>query len=84
MFIHTLNSVYEVDAAQQRVRRLIGNGHPTERVGESWREYARLDVDAGLPMIIIWEYVTDENGQHIAKSTVTSKVTSIVEKAQPQ
>lgn len=77
MFITTQSgSIYEIDTTLNRSRRLIGNGPPTERVGETWREYARLELEVGQSMVIVWEF---DNENAIAKCTLTSIVLRITE-----
>jgi hypothetical protein len=84
-FIHTYSgSIYEVDSTLHRARRLIGNGPPTERVGDTWREYARLELEVGQSMVFIWEFIIKENEIPIAKSTITSKVLKITETLEVQ
>jgi hypothetical protein len=84
MLIHTQSgSIYEIDEENTRARRLTGNGPSTQRVGDSWRQYADLSLNLGEGMIIVWEYVI-ENDVPIAKSTITSMVLKITNESEVQ
>lgn len=51
MKLHTESeSVYELDEARKRIRRLSGNGDPTRRTGQdgAWREYESVKCTASL------------------------------------
>jgi hypothetical protein len=72
-------SFYEVDQDNKSVRRLIGVNDPTPRQGPDgeWREYTAItDIVPGLGVLIVWR-VDEEDGEPIARSTVTSAVKEI-------
>lgn len=54
----TLNSLYEVDQDQQRVRRLNGLSDPTpyQGIDGEWKSYTKIsNIQTGLPVLIVWE-----------------------------
>ena len=69
----TMNSIYEVDEQNKRIRRLEGANDPTPNQGEDgvWREYVSLDPCQG-GYLIVW----DEGGN---KATLTSQVLEVIE-----
>lgn len=77
-------SIYEIDEAHSRARRLTGNGPPTTRVGETWREYVDIQCIVGQPMLLVWEYVVENSSQMVAKSTLTSTVIDITNNQEVQ
>lgn len=64
----TRNSVYEVDVANDRVRRLEGKNPPTPSQGTDgeWQTYAALS-DVGGRLLFVWEG---------GKATFTSPIVS--------
>jgi hypothetical protein len=69
-FIYTSNSLYEHDPANRRIRRLEGEGPPTKRTTDGWRDYAVIVVHVGDSMIVAWG--TNPDGS--LATTVTSPV----------
>lgn len=74
MFFKTKSgSVYELDAAAKRIRRLHGE-HPATNIqgkdGE-WKPYHTCDVYVDYPAVIQWE-------QGLPRFTVTSTVLEII------
>jgi hypothetical protein len=75
-------SLYEVDEAQRRCRRLNGIYDPTPRMGKDgeWRTYHSLypdPIQVGQQVIIVWGddvEAIDPNTIPVAKTTVTSPV----------
>lgn len=56
-FTTQTGSVYELDDAAKRVRRLTGRAEPTPRQGVDgrWRTYVdRTELRAGLPVVFAW------------------------------
>lgn len=78
MFVHTLNSCYEFDLPNYRVRRVEGTASPTDRFGadEEWRTFTEVsDFIVGESIIITWP-----DGQpKLRDHTVTSTVLAIEE-----
>ena len=73
MLIWTQFSVYEVDEVKMRVRRVLGDKPPTARTGTDWRPYHQIQVEIGLPAVILWA-ITAEG---VLQTTVTSKVVAM-------
>jgi hypothetical protein len=75
-------SVYEVDEAGHRMRRVTGEEPPTPRQGDdgAWKDYAVLsEVEVGKSVMIGWAVMKAENGETVAvkvEATVTSPVSS--------
>lgn len=73
----TMNSIYEVDTENKRIRRLNGKDDPTPRQGPDgeWKPYLELmnDVKIGDPLIIAW---TQDNNTGVVKTTMTSTIVS--------
>ena len=74
MVIHTeTGSIYEINEKEKKIRRITGEGNPTERVGKdgSWKDYLNIDIldtmSGDKQMLIIWKI---EDG--VARSTLTS------------
>jgi hypothetical protein len=63
-------SLYEVDHAQSRVRRISGTHAPTRSQGADgeWRQYHSAFIELGLPAIIHWN---PNNPRHLVTSRVT-------------
>jgi hypothetical protein len=76
MFIHTANSIYEVNKSEKWIRRMLGKTEPTPNLGRDseWKSYRSLtspslhDVETGKIAIICW---------HDKKCTMTSLITKI-------
>ena len=69
----TMNSIYEVDEQNKRIRRLEGANDPTPNQGEDgvWREYFALQsVNGGY--LIVWDYGGN-------RATLTSRVLEVIE-----
>ena len=75
MLIWTQSSAYEVDEVGMRVRRVLGDKPPTERTGTSWKSYRLIQVEVGLPAVILWA-ITAEG---VLQTTVTSEVVAVEE-----
>ena len=73
MLIWTQFSVYEVDEVEMRVRRVLGDKPPTGRTGTGWRPYRQIQVEVGLPAVILWA-ITAEG---VLQTTVTSRVVAV-------
>jgi len=74
-------SLYEIDEAANRVRRLIGVKNPTPRQGNDgeWKTYEDHSPIVIGQSVLLWWAV--ESG--VGKSTVTSLVKRILEDDQP-
>ena len=73
----TYNSIYEIDQAGRRLRRLVGSNTPTPRQGDDgeWQSFHAISaVTVGDPVIIVWRMQGDA-----AQATYTSPVTAIDE-----
>lgn len=69
MYIKTISgSLYEVDEAERRIRRIQGMKKPTPRQGEDgeWRTYTSVNITIGESLFILWNM----DGQ----ATITSPV----------
>jgi len=66
-------SVYEVDHAKSRIRRITGTHAPTNSQGADgeWRPYHSALVELGIPAVVQWS-------MNVPKYTVTSRVTEII------
>ena len=73
MLIWTLNSLYEVDPIERRIRRVHGEDPPTMRIGTDWRTYRQIKVQVGLPAVILWA-ISPEGA---LQTTVTSNVVAV-------
>ena len=53
----TLNSVYEVDTANRRIRRLSGRNAPTQHSGidGAWQDYADYTSHPSGGLMIVWD-----------------------------
>lgn len=76
--VKTENSVYEINTAECKVRRLVGVNDPTPRQGEDgvWKWYEDLmpsTPELGYPLCIVWS-VDD-----MARCTITSVVREVTE-----
>jgi hypothetical protein len=84
-FTTETGSVYEVDTEAKRIRRLTGEGKPTERVGDVWRDYSDITTVAlGYRVLVTWTkdvplLDTTPAGCGFVPSTLTSKVVSTSE-----
>jgi hypothetical protein len=70
-------SVYELDLAGRRVRRLNGTLGTSERAGHSgeWRSFLEItDPQVGESMMIAWRYNTETD---ILETTLTSLVVEV-------
>jgi hypothetical protein len=72
-------SLYQVDLAGRRIRRLAGHHEPTARQGEDghWRAYVELlpsEPQSGAPLLIVWGRQPDGN----VRCTKTSVLSLIV------
>ena len=89
MIFRTISqSIYEIDLANQRIRRLHGVKEATGRQGNNeWRQYAEIypsPLEVGLPAIVIWgddasllpDTVVGE-GEFPIKMTTTSLIVEI-------
>lgn len=68
----TLNSTYEIDHAQHRVRRVAGANPATPNQGQDgdWSDYAEIGpVEIGVPLVFFWFGESDAR-----KMTTTSPV----------
>lgn len=78
VFTTESGSIYELDHEGRRLRRLSG-ATPQTRVGPNgkWKEFLDISpVEEGKPVSIVWQW-DDEGGLLVARSTVTSCVTSV-------
>ncbi len=78
MIFKTENSTYEVDHELKKIRRLYGDGDPTNRQGKDaeWREFSKISpVTIGDPVLIVWEISSDGTA---LKATQTSFITDII------
>ena len=68
-----MNSIYEVDEQNKRIRRLEGANDPTPNQGEDgvWQGYSSL-IPCRSSYLIVW----DEGGN---KATLTSRVLEVIE-----
>lgn len=74
-------SIYEVDEANKKIRRLSGVNSPTPYVGKDgdWKEYHDLNINVvtgGLSIVWRIDQVEDENGDYGScfRTTQTSRV----------
>lgn len=73
-------STYEIELQDKKVRRLNGTGDATPRMGTDgeWKSYVDIsDLIIGSRILFVWQWDQDEEGQLVARSTVTSKIKSI-------
>lgn len=86
MIFRTISgSSYEIDQENKKVRRLYGKLPSTDRQGQDgeWKSYKDLsDLTIGKPVVIVWDYATEDSGDILAKSTVTSLLLEIVNQEQ--
>lgn len=70
-------STYEVDLANKRMRRLVGETQNSARIrsGE-WRNYSMIYLEIGRPGEILW---TDETPPLSTKGGMPATITSMVE-----
>ena len=78
-------SVYELDVALQRVRRVRGDLQPTPRQGEDgeWRTFDTVfptPIEVGASVLFIWGYY-QRGASAVARSTMTSRVLGVVDAA---
>lgn len=75
MIFATLNSTYEVDHYNSRIRRLDGFNSATSRQGKDgeWKTFLSIGpIIEGENVTIVWEIVED-----VARATQTSEVEDI-------
>lgn len=80
MIFETRNSIYELDQAHSRIRRLAGKTEPSPRQGPDgeWRTYHHIsDIAVGLIVIIVWR-VRSSDGI-VIEGTCTSPVAAIID-----
>lgn len=73
-------SLYEIDQASKKIRRLSGFNQATARQGQDgdWKPYDRISqLEVGIPLFVVWE-VTNGQGEVVLKSTATSVVAEII------
>jgi hypothetical protein len=72
-------SVYQLDEANQKIRRLSGVNAPTPRQGQDgeWRPYAEVMFIPNGSCLIHWYYDDDPVEGKIGRCTMTSKVTKM-------
>ena len=78
----TLNSIYEIDPAWRRLRRVSSNGPLTSQGAPdphaAWRSYLRASpIRQGTPVIIVWR-VEECDGGLVLRTTVTSPVVAVL------
>jgi hypothetical protein len=76
IFTTVTNSLYEVDEAGHRIRRLAGERSPTPRQGHDgeWKEYALIgEIAVGRPVLIGWRKRGADGGL-VMEGTLTSPV----------
>lgn len=72
-------SIYEVNLAQNKCRRLLGLQDPTTSQGQDgeWRQCKLISpIEVGLPVVFVWETIMNSSDINL-KSTMTSEVISI-------
>lgn len=71
-------SLYEIDQAGSRIRRLSGQGPGTPRVGPDgeWRAFMEAIPVVGEPMLIAWRQNPET---YVLESTVTSPIERVWE-----
>lgn len=77
MFFSTLNSVYEVDLEEKRVRRIEGREAPTARQGPDgvWKTFDCVtEIKVGGPVLFSWGELNN-----VLKTTLTSDVEKVWE-----
>lgn len=81
MIVETLNSKYEIDTDGKKVRRLTGQNQPTQRQGQDgdWRTFEEvLEPTVGNSLLIIWKVDSENNGDSILRTTMTSTIVKII------
>jgi len=80
MVIRTLNSIYELDLDNKRIRRIHGTGET--RITEEWKEYLNVTKpQVGFSMVIVWVIEQQVGGNEVlTKTTQTSMVTEVIDK----
>jgi hypothetical protein len=81
VFTTASGSVYEVDAANKRIRRLGGLSAPTDRVGDGWKAYENItSITIGRSVLIEWTASTPllpGSEEPSVPGTLTSSVCAI-------
>lgn len=76
-------SIYQVDDANKRIRRMHGVKPPTERQGNDWKTYASISaIEVGKPVLIVWGSDTPllpDSPKDAIPTTMTNTVKSIEE-----
>lgn len=83
-FFTETGSIYQIDTANKKIRRLSGTRPATSRIGENeWKKYLSIaDLSLDRSAIIVWgDDVTplDPDSILALKTTITSKIVSIEE-----
>jgi hypothetical protein len=79
-FQTTTGSLYEVDAVQQKVRRLSGVKDPQPRQGKDgeWRAYVDLQLKEGKCAVIFWDPATTPLLEGSPAGATPTTITSVV------
>lgn len=86
-FVTKSKSMYEVDTALKKIRRLVGLGEATARIGKdgAWRPYVHISpIKLGKNVLIIWSKdstppLREDYGDDYTPATETSVVVRIDE-----
>lgn len=80
MVIRTLNSTYEVDVNNKRIRRIHGTGET--RITDAWKEYLNATKpQVGFSMVVVWAVEPQAGSNEVlTKTTQTSPVTEVIDK----
>ena len=78
-------SMYQVDEDNKRVRRLVGNGSPTIRIGKDgdWRSYQEItNPKVGECLIIVWSsdvplLIGNEPGVPLTRTSVVVSIENV-------
>lgn len=79
MIFTTMNSVYELDRPNHRIRRLEGRNQPTPRQGKdgNWRTYEAIsEIEVDSEVTVIWRHLGDDR----IEGTQLSPVQQIIER----
>jgi hypothetical protein len=73
MIFKTANSMYEIDSANNRLRRLNGANNPTNNQGSDgeWKHFESISpITLGDPVMVVWHY--DDEESIIRRTQITS------------
>jgi hypothetical protein len=82
MIIRTLNSTYELDVDNKRIRRIHGTS--STRITDDWKEFLNATLPhVGASMVVVWAVESQAGSdQVLTKTTLTSPVIEIIDKTE--